>query len=106
LVYDDIPPGRASWDFMSKRSFAYGHNTTAQWYDGVKRSYGQIAYSMARGTAQTIVMGLVALLLFAIRNEKYAWAYDKMLRGLGKVLWFGPFKVRFYGVSAKKKYLV
>jgi len=34
-----------------------------------------------------------------------AWAYDKMWRGLGKVFWFGPFRVGLYGAAAQKKQL-
>ncbi len=102
-VYEDVPESRASWAYLTKRSFAYGHNTTAQWSDGSQRSYFQLAYSMARGALQTIVMAPVSLGLWVIRHEKRAWAYDKMMRGLGKVLWFGPFKVGFYGAAAQKK---
>jgi succinoglycan biosynthesis protein ExoM len=102
-VYEDVPISRASWAYLTKRAFAYGHNTTAQWYDGAQRSYAQIAYSMARGTMQVIFMAPISLILWALRHEKRAWAYDKMMRGLGKVLWFGPFKVAFYGAAAQKK---
>jgi succinoglycan biosynthesis protein ExoM len=102
-VYEDVPESRASWAYLTKRAFAYGHNTTAQWYDGAKRSYGQVIYSMLRGALQVFAMAPVSLSLWIIRHEKRAWAYDKMMRGLGKVLWFGPFKVGFYGVAAQKK---
>jgi succinoglycan biosynthesis protein ExoM len=102
-VYEDVPASRASWAYLTKRAFAYGHNTTAQWFDGAERSYGQVAYSMARGTLQAIVMAPISLALWLLRHEKRAWAFDKMMRGLGKVLWFGPFKVAFYGAAAQKK---
>jgi succinoglycan biosynthesis protein ExoM len=102
-VYEDVPESRASWAYLTKRSFAYGHNTTSQWFDGSEPSYPQVAYSMARGLLQTIVMGPISLGLWLIRHEKRAWAFDKMMRGLGKVLWFGPFKVGFYGAAAQKK---
>jgi succinoglycan biosynthesis protein ExoM len=102
-VYEDVPESRASWAYLTKRAFAYGHNTTAQWYDGSQRSYGRIAYSMTRGALQALVMAPVSAVLWAMRHEKRAWAYDKMMRGLGKVLWFGPFKVGFYGAAAQKK---
>jgi succinoglycan biosynthesis protein ExoM len=102
-VYEDVPSSRASWAYLTKRAFAYGHNTTAQWYDGAQRSYGQVAYSMARGTIQALVMAPISIILWALRHEKRAWAFDKMMRGLGKLLWFGPFKVAFYGAAAQKK---
>jgi succinoglycan biosynthesis protein ExoM len=102
-VYEDVPESRASWAYLTKRAFAYGHNTTAQWYDGEKRSYLQVVLSMARGTFQALSMAPISAILWLIRHEKRAWAFDKMMRGLGKVLWFGPFKVGFYGAAAQKK---
>jgi succinoglycan biosynthesis protein ExoM len=102
-VYEDVPESRASWAYLTKRAFAYGHNTTAQWSDGSKPSYIQIAYSMGRGALQTLAMAPLSLVLWIIRHDKRAWAFDKMMRGLGKVLWFGPFKMGFYGVAAQKK---
>ncbi len=102
-VYEDVPESRASWSYLTKRAFAYGHNTTSQWFDGSQPSYTQVALSMARGTLQTLVMAPVSLALWLIRHERRAWAFDKMMRGLGKLLWFGPFKVGFYGVAAQKK---
>lgn len=102
-VYEDVPSSRASWAYLTKRAFAYGHNTTAQWYDGAQRSYPQVAYSMVRGTLQALAMAPVSLILWVAHHEKRAWAFDKMMRGLGKVLWFGPFKVGFYGAAAQKK---
>jgi succinoglycan biosynthesis protein ExoM len=102
-VYEDVPESRASWAYLTKRSFAYGHNTTSQWYDGSKPSYVQVAYSMARGALQALVMAPTSAALWVIRHEKRAWAFDKMMRGLGKVFWFGPFKVGFYGVAAQSK---
>jgi succinoglycan biosynthesis protein ExoM len=102
-VYEDVPESRASWAYLTKRAFAYGHNTTSQWYDGSEPSYFQVAYSMARGLLQAIIMAPLCAGLWLLRHEKRAWAYDKMMRGLGKVLWFGPFKMGFYGVAAQKK---
>jgi succinoglycan biosynthesis protein ExoM len=102
-VYEDVPESRATWAYLTKRAFAYGHNTTGQWFDGTQPSYTKVAYSMARGLLQAIVMAPVTGLLMVLRHDKRAWAYDKMMRGLGKVLWFGPFKMGFYGVAAQKK---
>ena len=102
-VYEDVPENRASWAYLTKRAFAYGHNTTAQWHDSSRRSYAKIAVSMARGALQVLVMAPVTAGLFLIGHNRRAWAYDKMMRGLGKVLWFGPFRMGFYGAAAQKK---
>ena len=101
-VYEDVPEHRASWAYLRKRAFAYGHHTTAQWQIGNQGFNFQIAKSMVRGVIQAFAMALVAGGLWIIRHEKRAWAFDKMMRGLGKILWFGPFKVGFYGTAAQK----
>jgi succinoglycan biosynthesis protein ExoM len=102
-VYEDVPANRASWAYLTKRSFAYGHNTTAQWFEATSPSWIKGVSSMARGALQTVALAPLALALWLIRHEKRAWAYDKMLRGLGKVFWFGPFKMAFYGAAAQKR---
>lgn len=101
-VYEDVPRRRATYNYLTPRAFAYGHNTTSQCFDAKNPHYIDGVISMLRGTLQTIVMAPIAALLFLIKHKKRAWAYDKMLRGLGKVLWFGPFKQSFYGQAAKK----
>jgi succinoglycan biosynthesis protein ExoM len=103
-VYEDVPPNRASWAYLTKRAFAFGHGTTAQWAQREDPSYPRVVYSMARGALQALVMAPVTLCLIAIKHEKRAWAYDKMMRGLGKVLWFGPFRISFYGDAAQKRF--
>lgn len=101
-VYEDVPARRATYNYLTPRAFAYGHNTTSQCFDPANPNYINGVISMLRGTLQTLIMAPIAAFLFAIKHKKRAWAYDKMLRGLGKVLWFGPFKQSFYGQAAKK----
>ena len=100
-VYEDVPKSRANWNYVTKRAFAYGHNTTAQCFDKNRREYVKGMMWMVKGAVQAGVMAPVAGVLWLIGNEKRAWAYDKMLRGLGKLLWFGPFKQSFYGLSSQ-----
>lgn len=101
-VFEDVPRRRATYNYLTPRAFAYGHNTTSQCFDAANPHYLDGVISMLRGLLQTLAMAPIAGLLFAIKHKKRAWAYDKMLRGLGKVLWFGPFKQSFYGQAAKK----
>ena len=46
------------------------------------------------------VLGAVAAVKWLIRAPDRAQALDRAARGLGKTLWFGPFKINFYGRSA------
>ena len=55
---------------------------------------------MVIGVGQTVVYGLVAVAKWAVRAPDRAQALDRVARGLGKTLWFGPFKINFYGRSA------
>lgn len=103
LVHEIVPDSRASWTYMTKRAFAFGHNTTARWFSGADASWLKGIASMLRGTAQVLVMAPVAAALWAVRHPRRAWAWDKALRGLGKVLWFGPFKMAFYGQSEARR---
>jgi succinoglycan biosynthesis protein ExoM len=103
LVHEDVPPARANWRFMTRRAFSYGHNTTAQWFEGTQPNWLHGGLSMLRGITQAVVLAPLALVLTLIGHERRAWAYDKMLRGLGKVFWFGPFKVALYGEAALKQ---
>jgi succinoglycan biosynthesis protein ExoM len=97
LVDEVVPDDRASWSYLTRRAFSYGHNTTSQWFESEDPKPLAGAVSMARGLVQGVVMAPVAGLLWLARHERRAWAYDKMLRGFGKLLWFGPFKQAFYG---------
>jgi glycosyltransferase involved in cell wall biosynthesis len=103
LVYDDIPPGRATYAYMAKRSFAHGHYTSDQWFRGDQPRVLRGLLAMARGLLQALGMGIVTLVLFAIGHPQRAWALSKMMTGLGKVFWFGPFQMQLYGKAAQKK---
>ena len=49
------------------------------------------------------MFGLVALGAWKIRARSFAVLADRAARGLGKTLWWRPFKIRFYGQTAPKK---
>jgi glycosyltransferase involved in cell wall biosynthesis len=104
-VYEDVPPSRATWAYLTKRAFAFGHNTTGQWYNRADRDYVRMVISMIKGVVQALALAPLVALFWIARHDRLAWAYDKMWRGLGKVLWFGPFRVGFYGAAAQKKQL-
>lgn len=103
LVHEIVPDSRASWAYMTKRAFAFGHNTTARWFSGEEASWLKGIASMLRGCLQVLVMAPVAGVLALLEHPRRAWAWDKALRGLGKVLWFGPFKMAFYGQSEARR---
>ncbi|WP_240006399.1 glycosyltransferase family 2 protein [Pseudaquidulcibacter saccharophilus] len=100
-VYEDVPKSRANLKYTTMRAFAYGHNTTSQCFDKRNPRYLTGLYRMAFGAVQAVALGGLAAVLWMIGHEKRAWAYDKALRGLGKVFWGGPFRVRIYGTASE-----
>jgi len=48
------------------------------------------------------VFGALAAVKYALRAPDRAYALDKAARGIGKVIWFPPFKFRFYGQAAPR----
>lgn len=100
LVHEVVPVHRATWAYVLRRAFTYGHNTTAQYADGDRPDPVRLAGWMARGAAQAAGMGLIAAVLWIIGHPRRGWALDKAARGAGKALWFGPFRQRLYGAAS------
>jgi succinoglycan biosynthesis protein ExoM len=55
---------------------------------------------MAVGVVQAGLFGLVAGFKWLTRAGDRAEWLDRAARGLGKTLWWGPFKIHFYGRTA------
>jgi cellulose synthase/poly-beta-1,6-N-acetylglucosamine synthase-like glycosyltransferase len=94
-VFEDVPPSRATLAYTLKRGFAYGQGPSHS--SGVNGRYLACAVWMAQGLIQAGLFGIASLILFAIRHPRRAFVLDKAARGLGKTLWFPPFKMKFYG---------
>jgi glycosyltransferase involved in cell wall biosynthesis len=94
-VWEDPAPERLTLNYTLKRAFAYGQGPTAI-CAASKRGFG-VAYWMTVGLAQLVVFGAMAAVKFAMRAPDRAYSLDRAARGFGKLLWFPPFKFRFYG---------
>lgn len=101
-VYEDVPKARATWDYLRRRAMGFGHHTSAQYFVSEHPNYVFGVFSMIYGFTQMCGMAGIAAILRIIGNKKWAWAYDKMARGMGKAFWFGPFRQKFYGSKVKK----
>ncbi len=99
-VWEDPAPERLTLRYTLKRAFAYGQGPSAVAAAG-RRTLG-VAYWMTVGLGQTAVFGVLAALKCALRAPDRAYALDKAVRGVGKVIWFPPFKFRFYGQAAPR----
>jgi hypothetical protein len=99
-VFEDVPDRRATLDYTLRRAFAYGQGPS--WTAWLNKKPAVAVAWMAQGVAQAVVFGLWALALLALGSAKAAPRLDKAARGLGKVLWFPPFKIAFYGTALLK----
>jgi succinoglycan biosynthesis protein ExoM len=98
LVYEDPVAERLSLRYAFARAFAYGQGPTRA-CAATKDLAGFVRWT-ATGLAQALIFALVALWRFAARHPNRAFALDRMARGLGKMLWWGPFRLSFYGRPA------
>ncbi|PHS26459.1 MAG: family 2 glycosyl transferase [Robiginitomaculum sp.] len=98
LVYEEIPPVRATVSYSISKAFAFGQGPTQTAWQ--HRDFPKLAYWMAVGLGQFFVYGLLCAFYWPINKEKHVIMLDKMVQGLGKMLWTDRFQPRFYGASA------
>ena len=99
-VWEDPVPDRLSLDYTIRRAFAYGQGPSAHCAAAVPPDHLGVARWMAVGVAQSALFGLVAGFKWLTRAGDRADWLDRAARGLGKTLWWGPFKIQFYGRTA------
>lgn len=99
-VWEDPQPQRQSLAYAIPRAFAYGQGPTEACAAQDPPDRLGIARWMAIGAAQAAVYGLAAGFKRLTGAKDYAFMLDRAARGLGKALWWGPFKIQFYGRSA------
>jgi succinoglycan biosynthesis protein ExoM len=100
FVYEDPAPERQRLGYALARAFAYGQGPTSHCAAQVPPDRAGVARWMAIGLGQAVVFGLIGGFKWLLRSPDRALALDRAARGLGKTLWWGPFKIRFYGRPA------
>ena len=98
FVFEDPAPERQSLRYALARAFAYGQDPTE--HCATQSDRAGVARWMLIGLAQAVVYGAQAGLQWLIRAPGRAQTLDRAARGLGKTLWWGPFKIQFYGRAA------
>jgi succinoglycan biosynthesis protein ExoM len=101
-VFEDPAPERLSLGYTIARAFAYGHGPCVTCASATPPDRLGIARWMAIGLVQATVFGLVALAQWIVRAPNRADSLDRAARGLGKTLWWGPFRIAFYGLPAPR----
>ncbi len=100
-VWEDVPPHRATLNYTLRRGFAYGQGPSHS--TGTNGKWLRCAGWMIQGAVQAAVFGVMAAGAAVVGSPKTAFLLDKAARGLGKTLWFPPFKMKFYGQALLKK---
>ena len=99
-VWEDPAPERLTLGYTMRRAFAYGQGPAA--VDAQRKKRLGVAYWMVTGVAQMAVFGVLAAIKWLVRAPDRAFTLDRAARGFGKVLWFPPFKIQFYGQAAPR----
>ncbi|MBU4436418.1 MAG: glycosyltransferase [Alphaproteobacteria bacterium] len=99
-VWEDPAPERLALDYTIARAFAYGQGPSAHCAAATPPDRAGVVRWMAIGLGQAAVFGVVAGFKWLTRSADRAQWLDKAARGLGKALWWGPFKIQFYGRTA------
>jgi len=99
-VIEDVPAYRATLGYTLRRAFAFGQGPS---YTASLNGKPLICAAwMVQGVIQTLLFGLWGSVLLAMGSGAAAAKLDKAARGLGKLLWFEPFKIGFYGTALLK----
>lgn len=96
-VDEFAPPHRATLRYALTRAFAYGQGPSQT--AAAARDWPAVARWMLIGAAQAGIWGLASLVLFILRRPARVRTYDRLARGLGKVLWQRTFEPRLYGAA-------
>lgn len=96
-VHEDPAPSRLTLKYTLLRAFAYGQGPSEHCASSVPPDRVGVVKWMAIGVGQAVVYGVVAGLAWIVRAPDRAQRLDRAARGLGKTLWWGPFKLGFYG---------
>ncbi|HEX4199421.1 MAG TPA: glycosyltransferase family 2 protein [Caulobacteraceae bacterium] len=97
-VWEDPAPERLTLRYTALRAFAFGQGASAHCAAAGDRL--GVARWMVLGVIQALVFGAYAAVKWLLRSPSFAFSLDRAARGLGKTLWWKPFKIRFYGLSA------
>lgn len=99
-VWEAPEPSRLSLGYTLRRAFAYGQGPCSAAAARGGSAVFAIPFHMLVGAAQAFAFGFVAFGDWLIRSPMLPFSLDRAARGLGKVLWFSPFKIGFYGQGA------
>ncbi len=98
-VWEDPLPQRLTLRYTIRRAFAYGQGPSEACAAQTPADYWGVARWMVVGLVQAGAYGVLAVIQRLTGSKSYLFALDRAARGLGKTLWWRPFKMEFYGHS-------
>lgn len=102
-VWEEAVAERLTLNYTLKRAFAYGQGPGFSALHASPPRLDKAAFWMGVGVVQTLIHGFSAAHKLLTKAPDRAFAFDKAARGLGKILWFPPFKLVFYGLPEAPK---
>lgn len=102
-VWEDPEPSRLTLDYTLKRAFAYGQGPNSAAAARGVAGWPIIPVWTGIGAAQLLIYGAIGGLRALMGSPRMAQSLDRAARGLGKILWFPPFKIGFYGQPAYER---
>jgi succinoglycan biosynthesis protein ExoM len=100
FVFEDPAPERQRLGYALLRAFAYGQGPSEHCASQSPPDRAGVVRWMVIGLAQAVLYGAAGGLQWLVRAPGRAMMLDRAARGLGKTLWWGPFKIQFYGRTA------
>ncbi len=97
-VWEHPDPKRLTLSYTIQRAFAYGQGPVSACLAKSPPDFPGVARWMAVGAGQALVFGAMAAMKWLTGAPDRAFTLDRAARGLGKLLWFPPFKRKFYGL--------
>jgi hypothetical protein len=99
-VWEVPEPGRLRLGYTLRRAFVRGQGPCCAAASRGLKGWPMVPVWTAIGVLQVLVHGARAAMGAAARSPDLAFTLDRVAQGLGKMLWFPPFKIRFYGQAA------
>jgi len=99
-VWEVPETSRLTLAYTLRRAFTFGQGPGSQAAARGGVHWALVPPWMLVGLAQVLIHGAAALAGLATGSPHRAFALDRAAQGLGKIFWFPPFKIRFYGQVA------
>lgn len=100
VVWEHPEPARITLGYTLKRAFAYGQGPSAASAAASPPRWHGVLWWMGVGAAQSAVFALEAAWKLLLWRADRVFALHRLAGALGKIFWWGPFKVSFYGGPA------